>query len=415
MKISMNKLCAVFSNALDYVEAEQLGTSENHSLRVAALCIAAGKKLNYNADALSALAICAMLHDNALTERPLSYTDGALLKWNKILHCEAGQDNISWLPFKTNIAGLILYHHERGDGRGPFKKREGEIPLAAALISAADAIDTKFHLQRVPIGSLSGIREIIAEHAGRYSMQSAVNIMLEVLDKNLLIELRNESIVKTVESGLPGWEQDISDNIVVRAGSFIGRIIDYRSNTTPWHTRQVANRAWIMADYYGYGSREKNALFLAASMHDIGKLLTPVSAFNKPVRLDKDEARIIRKQAANAFNLVDEITVDDVSEERAANQNKSLKGSGYPRGGSYGASDFNSRLLACLDIYQAANEPRPYQEARSHIETMVMLYDMSTKDDIDAEIVRDIDDAMKGYPNLKVSSPLDPGFSQECK
>jgi HD-GYP domain-containing protein (c-di-GMP phosphodiesterase class II) len=53
----MDKLCLVFSKAFDVIEKEQLGASENHSMRVAALCIAMGKRLGYDDDTLSAVAV----------------------------------------------------------------------------------------------------------------------------------------------------------------------------------------------------------------------------------------------------------------------------------------------------------------------------------------------------------------------
>jgi len=41
--------------------------------------------------------------------------------------------------------------------------------------------------------------------------------------------------------------------------------------------------------------------------------------------------------------------------------------------------DFISRLLACTDIYQAVNEERPYHPARSHSNTMLVLFNMLKK------------------------------------
>ena len=69
--------------------------------------------------------------------------------------------------------------------------------------------------------------------------------------------------------------------------------------------------------------------------------------------------------------------------------------------------DFNSRLMACLDIYQAVSEQRPYHDARSHDETMPILYDMAAKGLIDNEIVKDLDEVMAEYSMRDVPYPLD--------
>jgi HD-GYP domain-containing protein (c-di-GMP phosphodiesterase class II) len=53
--------------------------------------------------------------------------------------------------------------------------------------------------------------------------------------------------------------------------------------------------------------------------------------------------------------------------------------------------DFNSKLMACIDVYQAVIEERPYHPARDHRATMEILYDMAKKGAIDENIVRDMD------------------------
>jgi len=52
-------------------------------------------------------------------------------------------------------------------------------------------------------------------------------------------------------------------------------IIDYKSSFTKKHSVQIANRAWLMSEYYGFDSAKRAKVFLAASLHDIGKLTTP--------------------------------------------------------------------------------------------------------------------------------------------
>ena len=93
--------------------------------------------------------MCALLHDNALTQ----YISEELKKDSVIdlkkdlseektnLHCIYGEKNITKLPFKTDVTNVILYHHEHADGTGPFQKKWNEIPLFARIIHLADIID----------------------------------------------------------------------------------------------------------------------------------------------------------------------------------------------------------------------------------------------------------------------------------
>lgn len=54
--------------------------------------------------------------------------------------------------------------------------------------------------------------------------------------------------------------------------------------------------------------------------------------------------------------------------------------------------DFNSRLMACLDIYQALTEQRPYREALGRETTLAIMRGMVASGKLSPEIVEDIDD-----------------------
>ena len=407
MKVAMDKLCMVFSRAFDFIEKEQLGASENHSMRVAVMCIAMGRWLRYDDDTISAITICGMFHDNALTEYHLSQQGGAHQERNMLLHCKKGQENVSWLPFKADIEKLVLYHHERGDGLGPFHRTENEIPMEAAIIAAADAVDATHHLQRIKPDELPALREKIASRADTYSTRAAIDVLLNVLDGDLLEKLSDENIMRVLERELPPWEVDIEDPGIIRVGEFISCVIDYKSAFTHMHTSQIANRVWIMAEHYGYETAERHALFLAASLHDLGKIGVPTAILEKPGKLDDEEFNTIKGHVKNTLEWLGEMPDFEHVKNWATNHHEKLGGFGYSRGIAENKLDFNSRLMACIDIYQAVSEPRPYHGARSHEETMEILYDMASKGFIDAKIVEDVNGVMAKYSLKEVPSPLD--------
>jgi HD-GYP domain-containing protein (c-di-GMP phosphodiesterase class II) len=404
MKIAMDMLCRVFSRALDIIEEEQIGASERHATRVAALCAAMGRRAGYGDDAISAVATCAMFHDNALTEYSLSEGRGEQSGQNMALHCEKGQDNVSWMPF-NNIDGFILYHHERGNGSGPFNKREGEYPFEAALIAAADIVDVTYHLQRLPVGDLPALLGKIEENAESYSTRAAINALLEVLDEDMLEALRDENISQTLNRSLPHWEVGLDDPSIIRIAGFLSHVIDYKSHFTHLHTSQIANRAWLMAGRYGYSREESAALFLAASLHDIGKVAIPIEVLEKPGKLSDEEFGIIKQHVGYTHDWLSEVPGLGEITNWAASHHEKLDGGGYPFGKRGDGLDFNSRLLACLDIYQAVSELRPYHGPRTHRETMSILSAMAGKGLVDDKIVKDLDEAMEEFSMKEVPPP----------
>jgi len=357
-----------------------------------------GKELGMDVDEVKAVTTCALFHDNALTEYILSERGSDDKKnINLKLHCIYGQRNIETLLFNSDIKGLVHYHHEQADGGGAFGKKEGEFPVGAELIAIADMVDVKNHLQNVPIENLPALRDEVASESGKLYTKRAVNALLAVLDADTLISLRDENIIKTASELIPVWEVDIEDEALIRIATLAARIIDYASIFTRKHSVQIANKVWYMGEYYGFDSNMRAKAYLAAALHDLGKLETPTDILEKPGKLTDNEFGIIKEHAKGTNKLLRGISgFEDVC-NWASNHHEKLDGSGYGTGKEAEELDFVSRLIACTDIYQAISEERPYHPARSHEETMPILWDMAGKGLIDKKIVKDFEDVMGDY------------------
>ena len=82
----------------------------------------------------------------------------------------------------------------------------------------------------------------------------------------------------------------------------------------------------------------------------------------------------------------------DASEEElnAAFHHEKLNGKGYPFGKTAAELNEPERIMACIDIYQALTESRPYKHGFSHEKTCDILDDMADKGFIDAGIAQNI-------------------------
>ncbi|MDR2480657.1 MAG: HD domain-containing protein [Treponema sp.] len=414
----MDGLIRVLAQALDMVEMTLTGASTNHGKRIAVLCAAMGRYLGLDQNQLSDLVSCALLHDNALTEYILlerENVSGSLpsgggmdeknLSEKLASHCKTGQRNADILPFRGNVDGFIRYHHERANGLGPFGLSEGYYPLGAELIAAADSLDVTYHLQRVPPEQLSVLRKTIASEIHQLYTGRAGEAMLAVLDGDMLASLRDDRIAETVCRAVPVWTMDTADPALIPIAELIARIIDYKSPFTRKHTQQIANRIWVMAGYYGYDHEQKIQLYLAASLHDIGKLAIPSDVLEKPGKLTGEEFNIIKSHIDHTRKLLQDAPGMELVTEWAANHHEKLDGSGYPLKKDASALDFNSRLMACIDIYQAVSEERPYHPRRSHAGTMPILNLMVERGGLDSAIVKDIDTVMEAWSERDVTGP----------
>jgi HD-GYP domain-containing protein (c-di-GMP phosphodiesterase class II) len=401
----MDSLIKTIAAALDIVEGELVGASTNHGKRIAVLCAKMGEALGLSVEEISSLTACALLHDNALTEYIMSERTGVLR--NSIIkkHCEYGQRNVDALHFKTNVKDFILYHHERADGSGPFGIREGEGPLEAELISLADSLDVAHHLQRMEAEDVSHIRRIITENTGKHYSTAASKSMLEILDWPLLLSLKDNVIKETAETAIPPWIADVEEEASFGLAGFIAKIIDYKSVFTRRHSTQIADKAWFMGGYYKYDPVQQRELYLAAALHDIGKLATPLGILEKTDTLNNAEFSVIKDHVRLTWELLKDIEGFSTICTWASSHHEKLDGSGYPFGKKADEMDFNSRLIACIDIYQAVSEERPYHPGRNHHDTMKILHEMANNGKIDSTIVADMDTALLPYDGGDLPSP----------
>jgi HD-GYP domain-containing protein (c-di-GMP phosphodiesterase class II) len=402
----MDELIQAIAVALEIVESGLLGASSNHGKRIAVLCSLMGRELGMDEEAIKAVTTCALFHDNALTEYILYQQEHGDQEANFKLHCEYGQRNVEALPFKSDVKGFVLYHHEQADGGGPFGKREGEFPLGAELIAIADMIDVEHHLQRVSLEDMPALRNEIAVQSGKRYTKTAADAMLAVLTPDVLYSLCDENIGETVAKSIPPWHVDVGDKALMRLAGLVARIIDHKSVFTRKHTVQIANRAWLMGGYYGFDSILQAKVYLAASLHDIGKLATPNEILDKSGKLTNDEFNIIKAHVKDTHEFLKGITGFEDICRWASSHHEKINGTGYCFGKNAEELDFVSRLLACTDIYQAVCEERPYHPRRSHEETMPILREMAEKGFIDGAVVEDFDIVMATYSNKDVPSPI---------
>ena len=141
----------------------------------------------------------------------------------------------------------------------------------------------------------------------------------------------------------------------------------------------------------GFKQETSEKMYLAGALHDIGKVAVGNEILEKPGRLTDEEFTIMKHHAAYTYYILSEI--DDFEELRdwAAFHHERLDGTGYPFGRSADELSVPERMMACVDIYQALTESRPYKQGMSHEKTCSILQDMADKGWLDPDIVTQVD------------------------
>lgn len=387
MKINFNDILYALSYGLDCVEEELIGVSRNHGKRVAYISTVMGREMGMDERELSDLSACAILHDCAITE----YIQTEIQHNSQDQsHCAMGEKNIQGLPFFGNVEGIVLYHHERADGGGPFGKFPHEIPLAARLIHFADSLDSACDLGSLTEKNYIHMKKYLRESRANIFEDELVELFERAFPEDSLLGIGAESLEENLSAVLVPHELEAGNGSLYALARLFAKIIDYKSGFTSHHSIGFAEKAARMAKYYGYDEAMREKLFFTGALHDVGKLIIANDVLEKPGRLDDREYMYIQEHVHHTWKILSPIRgMEDIA-RWASRHHEKLDGSGYPFGLTGEALSHTDRLMACIDIYQALVEERSYKEGMPHKKAMAMLRNLAERAQLDAGIVEDI-------------------------
>lgn len=153
--------------------AEKDQITRDHVIRTGELAMRVGERFRLSGTDLRNLGLAAMLHDvgkvhvpDAVLKKParLTATEYEVMK----LHPVHSEEMLASEPTLAAAASIVRSHHERFDGRGYPDGLEGrEIPLAARIIAACDALDAMTHDRPYRRAmTLEMAFAVLREHAG---------------------------------------------------------------------------------------------------------------------------------------------------------------------------------------------------------------------------------------------------------
>jgi putative nucleotidyltransferase with HDIG domain len=103
---------------------------------------------------------------------------------------------------------------------------------------------------------------------------------------------------------------------------------------------------------------------LAALMHDIGKVRTPLDILNKPDKLTDEEFAVMRRHVVDGAEIL-RMTPDvpALAPVVAFEHHLRVDGSGYPFGVTRSSLNIGTMLCSIADVYDAMRSQRHYQKA----------------------------------------------------
>jgi len=179
-------------------------------------------------------------------------------------------------------------------------------------------------------------------------------------------------------------------------------IIEKRDTYTAGHTRRVAKYALLIAKKLTLAKKERNILYRASMLHDIGKISTPDSVLLKPGKLSTVEYEIIKNHVVSSFEILSNVTMYKDIAEIVRFHHEYYDGSGYPQGLKGNKIPYLSQILTVADGFDAMTTDRIYKGRKTITEALHEIEQLSGKQ-FNPTIVPF---ALKALANVKISANI---------
>lgn len=141
----------------------------------------------------------------------------------------------------------------------------------------------------------------------------------------------------------------------------VSKTMEWRDPYTAGHQKHVALIAAEIAKKLGWLPERIEGLYLAAMVHDIGKVAVPSDLLTKPTRLTKLEMQLVQEHVETGYQILKDIPFPWPIAEMVYQHHERLDGSGYPRQLTADAILDEAKILAVADTIEAMASHRPYR------------------------------------------------------
>lgn len=145
----------------------------------------------------------------------------------------------------------------------------------------------------------------------------------------------------------------------------LARAIEYRDGDTGEHVSRVAQISQLIATGIGLSPQRCRTIYLAAPLHDIGKIAIADAILGKPGKLTPEEVAIMREHVTIGARILESGTSDLIktAELIAQSHHERWDGAGYPDRLSGTDIPVEARVVAIADVFDALCSERPYKKA----------------------------------------------------
>ncbi|WP_073093017.1 HD-GYP domain-containing protein [Thermosyntropha lipolytica] len=202
-------------------------------------------------------------------------------------------------------------------------------------------------------------------------------------DIDVDLERLNQVVVEHILDIQRRFYQKLFYKSLLETMILIDEIFSEKSDFMPRHIYNVAAWAIEIAKRLKYADEDLTRIYLAAVMHDIGKIFIDKNILNKPGKLTAEEYNEMKKHAEIGYNIAKNMFLFELNAripQWIYQHHEKWDGTGYPNGLKGEEIEREARILKVADALDAMLGERSYKKQKDIKEAISELRACRGKD-----------------------------------
>ena len=179
-------------------------------------------------------------------------------------------------------------------------------------------------------------------------------------EKGMYFFFRNLTVLKEKEAQLLANIEKLHSTFF-QTVEVLAQTVESRDPYTAGHQRRTALLSFEIARRMALDDEVSQGIYLAAAIHDVGKISVPSEILSRPGKLLEVEFSLVKTHAEEGYNILKKVDFPWKIPEIVRQHHERLDGSGYPHGLKGGEILLEARIVAVADTVEAMASHRPYR------------------------------------------------------